>query len=240
MKEYVILHLYSDTLDLYGDFFNVTCVADRLREMGHSCRVVTANLGDPADPRQADFIYIGHGKARNLAAVAEHFLTLGDRMKEAIEADTVVLATGNSRLLFGRSFETPGGKHQPGIGFFDYTGAELGTVFTGDVVAKATFDPELTTYGFINRTAHIVGKVDCPLFQVVQGPGDGKEPGGTEGSLYKNFFATWQMGPILARNPGLLREVLRRLTGEDMGEYDDSLEQQALELTLAEFKLNGK
>lgn len=233
-----LLHLYGDTLDLYGDAFNLTCIRRRLEQLGHPCRVVCANLGEPFDPLDAQLIYLGHGKARNLAAVAPHFCTYGPRMQEAVEAGRLVLATGNSRLLFGRSFQTPDGGTQPGIGLFDYTGVETGQVFTGDVVAHPVFDPQLTSYGFVNRTAHLVGENPSPLFRVVQGPGDGAQPDGAEGTLYRNFFGTWQMGPLLARNPGFLREILRRLLGPEAAlDYDDALEQKALELTLKEFKL---
>ncbi len=239
MKEIVILHLYGDTLDLYGDFFNVTCITSRLDQLGIPCRVIAANLGEPFDPMAADLIYLGHGKARNLAAVAGHFLPFGGRMREAVEADKLVLCTGSSRLLFGQSFQTFDGREQPGIGLFDYTAIETGQVFTGDVVAKAAFDPDLTTYGFINRTAHLVGKNTHPLFRVIQGPGDGEAPDGLEGTFYHNFFGTWQMGPLLARNPGFLREILRRLLGPEVPlNYDDALEQKALRLTLGEFKLS--
>ena len=43
------------------------------------------------------------------------------------------------------------------------------------------------------------------------------------------------MGPVLVRNPGLMKEILRRL-GLDADKCDFSLEERALELVLAEFK----
>ena len=237
MKEIRILHLYGDTMDLYGDAFNVVCVRNHLQAMGLECSLIHADLGEDFDPMAADFIYLGHGKARNLAAVAPHFVSFGPRVREAVEAEKVFLVTGNGRLLFGQSFQAWDGSQLPGIGLFDTTAAETGRVFTGDVVARAAFDPHLITYGFINRTAYIIGENKHPLFQVIQGPGDGESPDGLEGTLYKNFFGTWQRGPILPRNPGLLREILRRLAGDDFREYDDSLERQALERTLKEFQL---
>ena len=65
--------------------------------------------------------------------------------------------------------------------------------------------------------------------------GDSDAAGGTEGTLYKNFFGTWQMGPLLARNPELLRELLRRMTGDEYREVDLALQERALAITLAEF-----
>lgn len=144
------------------------------------------------------------------------------------------LVTGNARFLFGGSFQTPDSEEE-GIGLFPYHGIETGKVFTGDVVSSPVFDESVRCYGFINRTAHLTGENPYPLFRVLRGPGDGETPTGTEGTLYKNFFGTWQMGPVLVRNPALLREVLHRITGEDCSGLDLGLQERALAITLAEF-----
>ena len=186
MKELKILHLYSDLLDLYGDYTNVTAVRRAAAQLGYESAVTEVQLGEPIDPTGYDFIYIGHGKARNLAAAAPHFRQYADAITAAVENGTVFLVTGNARFLFGGSFQTPDGEE------------------TG-------------------------------IFKVLRGPGDGETPNGTEGTLYRNFFGTWQMGPVLVRNPALLREVLHRITGEDCSGLDLSLQERALEITLAEF-----
>ena len=49
-----------------------------------------------------------------------------------------------------------------------------------------------------------------------------------------NLFATWALGPVLARNPVMLKEVLRLVLGEDYRETDFSLEQRAVDMILAE------
>ena len=53
--------------------------------------------------------------------------------------------------------------------------------------------------------------------------------------LRGNYFGTWALGPVLAKNPPLLREILRRVTGEDGGKCDMALMEKALALTLQEF-----
>jgi len=236
MKEYKILHLYSDTLDLYGDYFNLKCIERHISQMGLECRICTLQIDDELSADGYDMIYIGHGKARNLAAVSEHFVKYGESFRNAIEDGKLFLVTGNARLLFGRSFESIDGKRLEGIGAFDYVGAEGGKVFTSDVVSSPVFAPDERCYGFINRTQHIEGENPYPLFRLISGAGDGKEGNAAfEGTLYKNFFGTWQMGPLLPRNPLLLKELLRRLLGDDFRDFDTSLEQKALDCTLAEF-----
>ena len=44
------------------------------------------------------------------------------------------------------------------------------------------------------------------------------------------------MGPVLVRNPSLMKEILKRLLGEDYSECDFRLEEKALELVISEFK----
>lgn len=234
MKELKILHLYSDLLDLYGDYTNVTAVRRAAAQLGYESAVTEVQLGQPIDPTGYDFVYIGHGKARNLAAAAPHFRQYAEAIAQAVENETVFLVTGNARFLFGGSFQTPDSEEE-GIGLFPYHGIETGKVFTSDVVSSPVFDESVRCYGFINRTAHLTGENPYPLFRVLRGPGDGETPTGTEGTLYKNFFGTWQMGPVLVRNPALLREVLHRITGEDCSGLDLGLQERALAITLAEF-----
>lgn len=119
-------------------------------------------------------IYIGPGKARNLAEAAKDLACQKQAVLDTVERGVVFLATGNSRLLFGKSFTGADGQQIPGIGLFDYTGEETGNVFISDVLAHPIFAPETASYGFINRTAHIHGNDRDPLFTVVKGAGDGE------------------------------------------------------------------
>ena len=235
MKHIRILHLYSNALDLYGDYKNLTVLQRRIAETGNTSDITEINLDEVIDPTGCDFVYIGHGKARNLAAVAPHFVQYGDTIRTAIEGGQVWFVTGNARELFGQRFTTPTGETLPGIGLFDYTGVETDKVFVSDMLARPAYDENARVYGFINRTAYLVGENRYPLFTVLSGCGDGETPDGKEGTLYRNFFATWAMGPMLARNPSMLRELLHRLLGEDYRECDMRLEEKALALVTAEF-----
>lgn len=249
MQPVRILWLYDDLLDLYGDGGNLSMLRRRIEEMGYPSRLDRRSLGEPLeDLEDYHLVYLGPGKAANLAKAAGHFTAYAQQVKAAVEAGVVFLVTGNARLLFGRSFTAPGGQTLEGVGLFDYTGNETGNVFVSDVAAAANIPGLPHCYGFINRTAHIEGNAGGRggvLFEVLSGSGDGdpqKEkilPGQRrgEGNLYQNFFGTWLLGPVLVKNPALCREVLRRVlsrAGLELGSYDDSMEQKALDLTLAE------
>ena len=81
MKHIRILHLYSNALDLYGDYKNLTVLQRRIAETGNTSDITEINLDEVIDPTGYDFVYIGHGKARNLAAVAPHFVQYGDTIR---------------------------------------------------------------------------------------------------------------------------------------------------------------
>ncbi len=236
MKKINILHLYSQTMDLYGDHKNLTVLCQRLRQSGCEVEVTTAQQFEPLELSGFDMVYIGHGKAGNLAAVAPHFVSHREQIISAIEGGQVWLVTGNARELFGRQFSTVDGKSLPGIGLFDYEGVETNQVYVSDMIGHPSYDKAETVYGFANRTAYLEGENRYPLFDVITGFGDGKNPDGKEGTHYKNFFGTWSMGPVLVRNPSFMKAVLKLLLKEDYRELDYSLEQKALELVLSEFQ----
>ncbi len=230
-----ILHLYDDVMDLYGDVFNLTIIKTCLKDMEIDCEICNHRLGEQfPEMSEFDMVYMGHGKGKNLEAVAEEFTAERDAITHEIEMGKVFLFTGNSRLLLGREFEAYSQRMLSGIGVFEYTATETREVFTRDVVTRLVGEGELC-YGYVNRTAHIKGENHHPLFEVVMGVGDDESGSTHEGNRYKNLFATWLVGPILVKNPPLLRQVLKILAGEQYREPNLTLQQKALRLTLDEF-----
>ena len=236
-KEIKILHLYPKALDLYGDSANLKAICFGLKEMGISVSIKEAELWDEMpELKDFDMVYIGHGKIRNLVSAAEKIMKSRDEIVSAIENGKVFLVTGNARELFGKSFEDWDKNKVAGLGVFSYEAIETGEVIVSDEIGISKFDnKEIKTYGFINRTAHLTSCEEEPLFFLERGISDGLEDTKTEGTHYKNFFGTWQMGPLLVRNPLLLKEILKLLAGEEYKDFDTSLEEKALEVTIEEF-----
>ncbi len=242
MKHVNILHLYSKTLDLTGDFKNLDALCMRIRECGCNYAVSYVEYGEKISLEGYDFIYIGHGKCRNLSAVSEHIIQYREEFTRAFEAGTVFLVTGSARLLFGKSFETLDGKTHDALGLFDYTGKEFDGLTVHDELLHPVFAPEETVFGCVNRSENLYfkGENPSPLFTVEMGYSDNEKTGGTEGTLCKNFFGTWSLGPMLVRNPVMMREILRRLLGEDYRDGDYSLEQEALDRVLHDIHESAK
>ncbi len=229
-----ILHLYSDLMDLYGDFFNIKLIEAKGKSIGIDCEITTCQMGQEFSIADYDMVYIGHGKGKNLMYAARDFIKYKEDVLTAIENGTVFLITGNSRLMFGESFEGWDGSEIAGNGLFDYKAEETREVFTCDTVGKLIDEGSLS-YGYINRTAHIIGENKHPLFQVIIGCGDDNYQSKFEGNHYKNYFGTWMVGPVLVRNPHLFKMVAKALFGDDYKEIDMTTEEKSLQLTLDEF-----
>lgn len=110
MKHIRILHLYSNALDLYGDYKNLTVLQRRIAETGNTSDITEINLDEVIDPTGYDFVYIGHGKARNLAAVAPHFAQYGEAIRAAIEGGQVwVCYRQCQRTVWSKIYHSYGG-----------------------------------------------------------------------------------------------------------------------------------
>ncbi len=240
MKDkFTLLWLFSDLCDLYGDGGNLTMIKKRLTELGHDCEILCPAAEERPELSAADVIYIGPGKARNVEYAASCMAGWAGELRAAVNDGRAVLVTGNGRELLGESFETVSGETVPGAAIFEHGAKETGNVFVSDLVGRAQTPGEPLCYGFINRTAHLTGNCGAPLFKLEYGAGDGEaKTAATEGSLYNNLFATWCVGPVLVKNPDMLREFMGRFYGAELPPFDDALERRALDMTLREFKLD--
>ncbi len=228
-----ILWLYEDLLDLYGDRGNVSAITFQLRHLEIPYEIDKKSIFDELDFEPYDLVYMGPGKDKNLIRASEHLAKYNNEIKKAYENKKVFFITGNAQLLFGREIEDENGNIFPCTELFDFKGKLTGDVFINDMVASPVFNVSSTVYGFINRTSYIVGEVNSSLFEVKYSE---KNIGKTEGILSENFFLTWALGPVLAKNPPLLREVLCRVLEASFVEIDDGLLNIALQKTLGEFE----
>jgi len=231
-----ICRLYASALDLYGDYRNLDGIVRYLAQAGIEAEIEEVEHWQDFEPSKYDLIYIGHGKIRNLVAVSEHFLKHGEKIKENIDNNQLWLVIGNSRELFGTSFTDEKNESHQGLGLFPYKGVECNKVNVADMIGKTSFS-ENYCYGFANRTCYLEYEKanDKPLFIEAKGFTDSLESEGVEGTLYRNFIASFALGPLLLRNPELMKRILSLLKA-DTSKCDFSLAQKALEEVLKEFK----
>lgn len=235
MRKIKILNLYNEALELNGDTMNVTAFTNRLDEMGCEYAVSTAGVGDEADFSAFDIVFVCHGKPHNVSAVSEDFCLRKEELLKAADSGVPMLFTGSANMLLGKSFYMLDGKTYAGIGLFDFTCREFDGMYVSDAMLVPSFAPENKMFGTYYRCEKVeFGKDEPNLFSVSKNLGGEGAVGVKEGFRYKNLFATWTLGPVLARNPVMLKELLRLVLGEDYRETDFSLEQKAVDMILRE------
>jgi CobQ-like glutamine amidotransferase family enzyme len=224
MKEIKFLHLFSDILTSSGDSENLSYMIALTRQMGFYVTITRSN--DPFEAAEGgyDLIYIADGSSRGLVAASRHFVRAATKINRAIDAGQTVVSIGSSRLLFGNGFVTADGKIGAGIGSFDYSGVGEREVTVCRNIGVPVFDGSTEIIGGVIRRFSMCGRNMHPLFRLKRGVSDGREYDGFEGTLYKNFFGTWQCdGAVIAENPPLMREILRRVLGAEYREPELSL-----------------
>lgn len=90
-----------------------------------------------------------------------------------------MVVTGDARLLFGKGFFDEEGHYTEALRLFSYTGREVASVMTSDVIgflhpskeseARSSELAETLCFGFINRTSYVTGNSEPFLFRITKG-----------------------------------------------------------------------
>lgn len=230
MRTVKILNLYGEALGLNGEEKGLVAVCQRLEEMGYKAEVSEQGIGDDLCLDGFDLVFMTHGKPQNVSALSGHFGRYKNEILNYIESGRPMVVTGSANMLLGKSFSMLDGKKYEGIGLLDCVAEEFDSLYVSDAVLSPDFAPEEKFFGCFYRCESVTYEKpeEHPLFRVLKAdPGEGCVAG-WEGVHYKNLFATWCLGPVLVRNPSMMREVLKATLGEDYKETDFSLEERAL------------
>lgn len=233
-----ILHLYHDIMNLYGDYANVSAVQRMLERSGEEVTVDRLSLGDEAMLSDYDFIFIGSGTEHHQKTVLCDLMKYKEALREYILSDRVLLMTGNSFEMLGKSITDGSGTVHEALGLYDYAATEdRGRRYTADIICSADFlDQPLV--GFINKSSRVEG-ISQPLFHTVFGVGDHVKSK-TEGVRERNFFGTHLTGPILIKNPHLLIYIVSALLGREPEASYLEYEQKGYEITLRKLSERAK
>lgn len=194
-----ILYLYHDIMNLYGENGNLRMIERCLTQKGAEVWVDRKTVTDKdIDFTKYDFIYCGAGTERSRDFCLEHLRGFSESLKTAFLGDKVMLFTGNSYEMLGKSLVTFEGKEVSGLGLFDFTVKEQDRVRTsGDVTLKWA-ENETPLIGYINKCSTTRG-IENPLFEITSVVGTVKDT--VDGIREKNFFGTQVIGPIAVKNP---------------------------------------
>lgn len=196
-----LLHLYYDILNLYGEYGNVVVLKKHLEDQGYEVIVDKKSIGDYIDFSKYSFIYMGCGTERNLDTVLKDIKQYKKDIQKAIDNEVIFLLTGNSFEMLGKKIDD-----EDGLGIFDYETKRKKERLTSDVIFQSKYLKNKVV-GFINMMTEM-RRNTIPLFNKVDfGIGENNE-NKQEGIKFKNVYGTHISGPILARNPELLKQLV--------------------------------
>ena len=207
--ELTLIHLYPDLMNLYGSYANLSVLRRTLEGLGHSVTVQPVLPSESVALDGCHFLYLGAGTERAQKAALEALTPYAAVLRSAAEAGFPMLFAGSAMELLGRRITDQQGKDWEALGLADFLSRETEKRFVEDVYGVCPLFPE-PIVGFQNKSAVITG-IETPLLSsLAMGYGnDGeKRP---EGYQKGNVFASALTGPILVKNPALLREVARRV-----------------------------
>lgn len=200
-----IIHFYPDLMSLYGSYANVAILRRYLEGLGNTVSVETVRPGETARLSGADFFFMGAGTERAAQAAMGDFARFGPELKAAASNGSVMLFAGTAMDLLGQTVTEADGAVWQGIGLADFSTvySKLRTVedvygytdlYAGPVV------------GFINKCSVTRG-VNTPLLSRVEFGCGNDGTGLPEGFHRDNVFASQLTGPLLVKNPGMLKAV---------------------------------
>lgn len=231
--ELKLLHLYDDVMNLYGEYANVSVLARYLTDLGCTVSVDTLSLYEEKDISGYDFHYMGSGTERRQKLALSQLRQYRGEISAACEAGKVMLFTGNSFELLGKKITDADGAEFEGLGLASFETVEGKRRIVGDCIAVCdAFDDVLV--GFINKCSKIKG-VEQPLFTLQMGFGN-EADGGAEGFRKNNCFGTHLTGPILVKNPVMLRYIAKLLGAEDPARVSYPFIEKGYETTVSELK----
>ena len=202
-----ILHFYPDLMSLYGSYANVSILKRTLEAMGNTVSVARVEPGADAGFANADFIYMGAGTERAQKAALMYFSRLREAVKAAADGGVPMLFAGNSMELLGKTITDDAGKVYEGLGLAGFASVQNKKRFVEDVYGHTDLYEDAVV-GFVNRCSVITG-VETPLLASMD-MGHGNEgPCGPEGYHKGSVFASQLTGPILVKNPALLKVMVQ-------------------------------
>lgn len=202
-----IAHLYYDLMNLYGDSGNVKALKMQLENQGVKVELYNLSLEDEIDFKKYDVFYIGSGTEENQRVVLNNLLKYTNDIKDAIEDFKFFICTGNSIELFGNIISDDSNTYKA-LGIFNYDTKFVKKRLVSDVILKGNFIKDYII-GFQNRSGIIESNL-MNAFDVIKGFGSNQNSD-KEGIIYKNFFGTYTIGPILVRNPELLKYIIKNI-----------------------------
>ena len=179
-------YLYYDLMNLYGEIGNIKALTYHLNEQGIKTEIKYLSLEDKINVKDLDLIYIGSGTEDNRKLVFDNLKKYKKDIEKAIEDNKFFLVTGNATTLFSKNY----------LDIFDFDVEESPRIVK-EVITKFQYTNK-DIYGLYNYSDDVNYNGINNLFK-------------DDGISYKNFYATYLIGPLLVRNPEFTKYFVKEL-----------------------------
>lgn len=208
MEKIKIAHLYYDLMNLYGENGNIMALEKGFNDQDMYTETSNLTIGDKIDFNKYDIYYMGCGSEENQSLVIEDILKYKDKIKNAIENNKHFIFTGNSYEILGKYIEKTNGSKIETLGLFDYYAKEVDKRIIGEEILECNLYKDVVI-AFQNRQC-VLNNKDNHLFNIIEGYADNYKSH-NEGLHYKNLYASYNLGPLLIRNPLLKNHIIKEV-----------------------------
>lgn len=229
-----VLHLYPNSMNIYGDMGNVLTIKRRLEWHGYQPNVIGYNQGDEL-PAEVDIIIGGGGQDSGQLAVQDDLIKIKDQLQELATRETPMLVICGLYQLFGHRFLTSDGTEIKGIGLLDVDTIAGSERMIGNIITDSDdFGPIV---GFENHSGKTtLGPNAAPLAKVRLGAGNNGQDE-TEGARQHNIIGSYLHGSLLPRNPKIADWLIEKAAIYRYGQFrsagiDDSIATKARQTAL--------
>jgi CobQ-like glutamine amidotransferase family enzyme len=211
-----LVHLFPQTLGLFGDSGNVLALRKRCEWRGISVRVTTVEPGELI-PANGGLYLIGTGSSSAVRLVGEHIRELRDALTGALSQDASILAVGAGMHLLSDGIAWADGSRTEGAGIITGESRPLAQRQVGEFVgtARGTF-----VAGFVN-TGHTLD-TDLPP-HITDVSFGAPSPTGVDGVEFGTVIGTHSHGSYLPMNPEIADDLVARMTGTPLDSTSEFL-----------------
>lgn len=220
-----IAHLYYDLLNLYGENGNILAIKDQLEKNNIPYEIDFVTKDDKINFLQYDLIYVGSGTENNILIALNDIMKYQDDLKDYINQNKYLIATGNANILFGKSYKLLTKEVIPALNLFDYESIETPFRTVGE---QFYYDSliEKKVIGFLNHQV-LFKNYPANMFKVLSGNGYAPRKK-IEGLNIKNFYGTLLIGPLLTRNFYFLDNLLFKFCKDNKVNYNTILNEASI------------
>ena len=227
----MILNLYPDEMNIYGDSGNVLTLTRRLQWHGYDSEVIFFHPGDTF-PDDVDLVIGGGGQDSGQKKISNDLIRIAPNLKGLADSGVPMLMICGLFQLFGHRFVTENGTEIKGIGIFDAETIAKDKRLIGNIVIESDFGKVI---GYENHSGQTYLKnKQKPFGVIIKGEGNNTDDR-TEGARINNVFGSYLHGSLLPKNPVFADYLIKTAVEKKFGKkvtlkkLDESITHRARE-----------